>query len=108
MNGDATAPINLGSPHEFTIRQLAEQVRARINPELLLIEKPLPSDDLDSVSPTLLWLSGCFLGTPRRTWSNPPSSGFRSCWAEAARLNGRLAPLYQEGCESAAEPARHG
>ena len=45
MNGDVTGPINLGSPHEFTIRQLAEQVRARINSELPLLEKPLPSDD---------------------------------------------------------------
>ena len=45
MNCDATGPINLGNPNEFTIRQLAEQVRARINPELPLIEKPLPADD---------------------------------------------------------------
>ena len=45
MNGDSTGPINLGNPNEFTIRQLAEQVRARINPELPLIEKPLPADD---------------------------------------------------------------
>ena len=30
MNGDGTGPINLGNPHEFSIRQLAEQVRARI------------------------------------------------------------------------------
>ena len=45
MNGSSTGPINLGNPHEFTIRQLAEQVRARINPELPLIEKPLPADD---------------------------------------------------------------
>ena len=45
MNGDATGPINLGNPHEFTIRQLAEQVRARINSELPLIEQDLPADD---------------------------------------------------------------
>jgi UDP-glucuronate decarboxylase len=45
MNGEHTGPINLGNPGEFTIRQLAELVRARINPELLLIEKPLPADD---------------------------------------------------------------
>ena len=45
MNGDAPGPINLGNPHEFTILQLAEQVRARINPELPFIEKPLPADD---------------------------------------------------------------
>ena len=45
MNGDTTGPINFGNPKEFTIRQLAEQVRARINPRLPLIEKPLPADD---------------------------------------------------------------
>ena len=45
MNSEHTGPINLGNPDEFTIRQLAEQVRARINPELPLREKPLPADD---------------------------------------------------------------
>ncbi len=45
MNGDHTGPINLGNPGEFTIRQLAELVRARINPELELIEQPLPAVD---------------------------------------------------------------
>ncbi len=37
--------MNIGNPDEFTIRQLAELVRARINPALPLIEKPLPEDD---------------------------------------------------------------
>jgi UDP-glucuronate decarboxylase len=45
MNGDGTGPMNLGNPGEFTIRQLAELVRDRIDPELPLIEKPLPQDD---------------------------------------------------------------
>ena len=45
MNGTDTGPINLGNPDEFTIRQLAELVRQRINPQLPLIEKPLPEDD---------------------------------------------------------------
>ena len=45
MNGDGTGPMNLGNPEEFTIRQLAELVRDRIDPELPLIEKPLPQDD---------------------------------------------------------------
>jgi UDP-glucuronate decarboxylase len=45
MNGDHTGPINLGNPGEFTIRQLAELVRDRIDPGLALIEKPLPQDD---------------------------------------------------------------
>ena len=42
---DFTGPVNLGNPEEFTIRELAEQVRARINPALPLIEKTLPADD---------------------------------------------------------------
>ena len=45
MNGTHTGPMNIGNPGEFTIRQLAELIRDRINPELPLIEKPLPSDD---------------------------------------------------------------
>jgi len=45
MNGDHTGPINFGNPHEFTIRHLAELVRNRVNPQLALIEKPLPQDD---------------------------------------------------------------
>jgi UDP-glucuronate decarboxylase len=45
MNGSHTGPINIGNPGEFTIRQLAELVRARINPELPLVEQPLPADD---------------------------------------------------------------
>ncbi len=45
MNGEHTGPINLGNPGEFTIRQLAERVRDRINPALELICQPLPEDD---------------------------------------------------------------
>jgi len=45
MNGDKTGPINIGNPKEFTIRQLAEIVRDRINPNLEMIHKPLPQDD---------------------------------------------------------------
>ena len=45
MNGDTTGPINIGNPNEFTIRQLAELVRDRINPQLELINEPLPQDD---------------------------------------------------------------
>ncbi|GCE64693.1 NAD-dependent epimerase/dehydratase family protein [cyanobiont of Ornithocercus magnificus] len=45
MNGSHTGPMNIGNPQEFTIRQLAELVRERINPNLSLVEKPLPQDD---------------------------------------------------------------
>jgi len=34
INGAHTGPINIGNPTEFTIRQLAELVREKINPEL--------------------------------------------------------------------------
>ena len=45
MNAAHTGPINIGNPAEFTIRQLAELVRSKIDPRLKLIEKPLPQDD---------------------------------------------------------------
>jgi UDP-glucuronate decarboxylase len=45
MNGGHTGPINIGNPGEFTIRQLAELVRDRINPRLELVTLPLPQDD---------------------------------------------------------------
>lgn len=45
MNSDETGPINIGNPTEFTIRQLAEIVRDKINPELKFIREDLPQDD---------------------------------------------------------------
>jgi len=45
MNGENTGPINIGNPGEFTIRQLAEKVRERIQPSLELTTQPLPQDD---------------------------------------------------------------
>ena len=45
MNGTNCGPVNIGNPNEFTIRQLAELVRTKINPSIELIELPLPSDD---------------------------------------------------------------
>ena len=45
MNSDHTGPMNIGNPDEFTIQELARMVRDRINPELKIINKPLPEDD---------------------------------------------------------------
>ena len=45
MNSDFKDPVNIGSPFEFTIKELAEIVREKINPDLDFIYKPLPSDD---------------------------------------------------------------
>jgi len=40
-----SGPINIGNPGEFTIRQLAELVRERIDPSLDFTLLPLPQDD---------------------------------------------------------------
>ena len=38
-------PTNLGNPHEFTVRQLAERVLALTGSRSSLVERPLPEDD---------------------------------------------------------------
>ncbi len=53
MNSEHTGPINIGNPDEFTIRQLAELVRKQINPNLKLVEKPLPEDDPQQRQPAI-------------------------------------------------------
>ena len=45
MNSDHSGPINIGNPGEFTIKQLAELVKGKINPKLNLVNKALPQDD---------------------------------------------------------------
>ena len=53
MNSDLSGPINLGNPDEFTIRELAELVRERINPSLQLLYKQLPQDDPQRRQPSI-------------------------------------------------------
>ena len=45
MNSKQTGPINLGNPDEFTISELAELVKAKINNKLTFINKKYPEDD---------------------------------------------------------------
>tara|TARA_Y100000589_G_C27164903_1_gene634336 strand:- start:565 stop:1506 length:942 start_codon:yes stop_codon:yes gene_type:complete len=45
MNSQEEGPFNIGNPNEFTIRELAEIVKNKIDSKLPIIEKPLPSDD---------------------------------------------------------------
>ena len=45
MDSGEIGPINLGNPNEFTIKELAEIVKQKIDPNLEMIFKPLPSDD---------------------------------------------------------------
>jgi UDP-glucuronate decarboxylase len=42
---DFTGPVNLGNPGEFTIRELAEKVRALTGSHSKIIYQPLPVDD---------------------------------------------------------------
>jgi len=38
-------PTNIGNPHEFTVRQLAERVLALTGSRSAIVERPLPEDD---------------------------------------------------------------
>jgi nucleoside-diphosphate-sugar epimerase len=38
-------PTNLGNPHEFTVRQLAERVLTLTGSKSKIVERPLPVDD---------------------------------------------------------------
>ena len=45
MNGPYLGPVNIGNPSEFTIRELAEMVRSKLNADIEIVYKPLPQDD---------------------------------------------------------------
>ena len=45
MNSDFSQPINIGNPDEYSIKEIAELIIKKINPELKLIYKDLPKDD---------------------------------------------------------------
>ena len=45
MNSNNSGPVNIGNPTEFTILELANLIRLKVNPKLDLIHKPLPEDD---------------------------------------------------------------
>ena len=62
MNSSISGPVNIGNNDEFTILELAELIRKKINPSLELIRKPLPEDDplkrkpnLEYAKKTLEW-----------------------------------------------------
>jgi UDP-glucuronate decarboxylase len=45
MDSHHTGPINLGNPEEYTILQLAQNIRDRIDPSQKISFEPLPQDD---------------------------------------------------------------
>jgi UDP-glucuronate decarboxylase len=44
-NESCVNPVNLGNPEEYTILQLASEIKDMIDPSLAITFKPLPSDD---------------------------------------------------------------
>jgi UDP-glucuronate decarboxylase len=56
-----TGPVNLGNPHEFTIRELAEKVLSLTGSTAAIIYKPLPQDDPKQRQPDIR-LAGARLG----------------------------------------------
>jgi dTDP-glucose 4,6-dehydratase len=45
MTCDSSDPVNIGNPHELTMRQLAERIVALTGSKSRIVEKPLPADD---------------------------------------------------------------
>ncbi len=45
MNSDYSLPINIGNPSEFSIKELANLIKKKINPDLKVIYQILPEDD---------------------------------------------------------------
>ncbi len=45
MSSSEVNPVNIGNPHEMTIRQLAERIIALTGSKSRIVEKPLPVDD---------------------------------------------------------------
>ena len=53
MNSEYTGPINIGNPREFTILELAQLIKLKINPNLQLVKKTLPEDDPSQRKPII-------------------------------------------------------
>jgi dTDP-glucose 4,6-dehydratase len=45
MESDCSLPVNVGNPHELTIRALAERIVALARSPSRIVERPLPVDD---------------------------------------------------------------
>jgi UDP-glucuronate decarboxylase len=61
MEGEHIGPVNLGNPEEYTILELAEKIRDRINAGQEIVFKPLPQDDPRQRKPDI---------TKANTWLN--------------------------------------
>ena len=59
-----TGPVNLGNPHEFSMVELAERVKALTGSRSELIFKPLPADDPRQRQPDIALARGCLDWSP--------------------------------------------
>ncbi|HVT57667.1 MAG TPA: UDP-glucuronic acid decarboxylase family protein [Thermoanaerobaculia bacterium] len=50
---DLALPVNIGNPHEMTIRQFAETIRAIIGSSSPIVHRPLPVDDPQTRQPDI-------------------------------------------------------
>ncbi len=67
MNSDENlvGPFNIGNPSEFTIKELAYMVKEKINPDISIIYKPLPSDDPKQRKPDISKVKNTFGWEPK-------------------------------------------
>jgi UDP-glucuronate decarboxylase len=84
MDGNETGPVNLGNPEEYTILELAQKIRDKINPDREISFMPLPQDDPKQRKPDI---------TRARTWLNwePTVSLDRGLDSTIAEFRQRLA-----------------
>jgi dTDP-glucose 4,6-dehydratase len=45
MQSEVSDPVNIGNPHEMTIRQLAEAIIQLVGSKSRIVARPLPVDD---------------------------------------------------------------
>jgi len=53
MNSEVSGPVNLGNPHEITIKELAHFISDLVNPGLPVVHEPLPIDDPQRRRPSI-------------------------------------------------------
>jgi dTDP-glucose 4,6-dehydratase len=53
LMSDETLPVNIGNPHEMTIRQFAERIRALVGSSSPIDFRPLPEDDPKTRQPDI-------------------------------------------------------
>lgn len=62
---DFIGPVNLGNPEEYSIKEIAEIIKAKINPSLSITHKPLPADDPTQRKPNITLAETVLNWTPK-------------------------------------------